>query len=146
MSPKEKAFRQMSLYCRLRDAIEWNRLHSVDISDIQPKMLLVKCCSCTKIGSWFYNMQAGHFIARGSRGQSGVFYDERNVHAQCGECNGFKQGNALGYLDFMKDRYGELVINELRVLDAQVKSYSSLECLKYEIMYREMYKDLLKEF
>jgi hypothetical protein len=146
MSPKEKAFKQMSLYCRLRDALEWSREHSVDIMEIQPKLLLVKCCSCPTIGTWYYKMQGGHFIPRGSKGQSGIYFDERNVHAQCGTCNGHRQGNALPYLDFMVAKYGQPVVDELRLLDAQVKSYGSVELMGYEMMYKQMYSELLKEF
>jgi hypothetical protein len=91
-------------------------------------------------------MQAGHFIPRGSRGQSGVYYDERNVHAQCKDCNGFKEGNTLVYLEFMQQKYGQKVIDELRVLDAMVKSYSSFELMKIEMLYKQLFKELLKEF
>lgn len=146
MTPKEKAFQQMSLYCRLRDALEWSREHSVDVTGVQPQLLVVKCCTCKVIGTWKYKMQGGHFLPRGSRGQSGVYYDERNVHAQCKECNGFKEGNTLVYLEFMQQKYGQDTVDELRALDLMVKSYSSFELMKYEILYKQMYKELLKEF
>ena len=91
-------------------------------------------------------MQGGHFIPRGSRGQSGVYFDERNVHAQCGTCNGHKQGNALSYLDYMIAKYGQPVVDQLRVLDAQIRSYHSVDLMGFELMYKKMYADLLKEF
>ena len=91
-------------------------------------------------------MDAGHFIPRGSRGQSGVYFDERNIHAQCGECNGFKEGNRLEYLDFMNERYGPEVVTELRNLDAMVRSYTAVELAGYELMYKQMFKDLLKQY
>ena len=146
MSPKEKAFKQMSYYCRLRDALEWSWEHSIDVTGTQPKLLLVRCCSCAKIGSWYYTMQGGHFIPRGSRGQSGVYFDERNVHAQCKNCNAYQQGNALPYLDYMIARYGQPVVDQLRVLDAQIRSYHSGDLLGFEIMYKQLYTELLKEF
>lgn len=146
MSPKEKAFKQMSLYCRLRDALSWSLANYQDVTGIQPQLLVVKCCTCKTIGTWKYKMQAGHFIPRGSRGQSGVYYDERNVHAQCKDCNGFKEGNTLVYLEFMQQKYGQKVIDELRVLDAMVKSYSSFELMKIEMLYKQLFKELLKEF
>ena len=136
----------MSNYCRLRDALEWSRAHSIDVTGIQPQLLVVKCCTCKTIGTWKYKMQAGHFIPRGSRGQSGVYYDERNVHAQCKDCNHYKEGNTLVYLDFMIGKYGQDTVDQLRVLDAQVRSYHSVDLLGFEIMYKQLYSELLKEF
>ena len=67
-------------------------------------------------------MDAGHFISRGSGGMSGVYFDERNIHTQCKPCNGFHQGNAQKYGDYMLQKYGQEVIDILRTLD-KVNSY-----------------------
>jgi hypothetical protein len=91
-------------------------------------------------------MQAGHFIPRGSRGQSGVYFDERNVHAQCKECNGFKEGNTLVYLEYMVEKYSQAVVDELRALDRMVKSYGSVELMGYELLFKKLYSELLEEF
>lgn len=146
MSPKEKAFKQMSLFCRLRDALDWSRANYQDVTGIQPQLLVVKCCTCKTIGTWKYKMQAGHFIPRGSRGQSGVYFDERNVHAQCKECNGFKEGNTLVYLEYMVEKYSQAVVDELRALDRMVKSYGSVELMGYELLFKKLYSELLEEF
>ena len=58
-------------------------------------------------------MHAGHFISRGSRGASGVYFDERNVNAQCKSCNAFHQGRAENYREFMLKKYSQKVIDEL---------------------------------
>lgn len=145
MGKKDKAWTACSKYTRLRDAILWNRLHHQDICGIQPKLLLVKCCTCQRIQIW-PRMDAGHFIPRGSKGQSGVYFDERNIHAQCAECNGFTEGNTLVYLEFMQEKYGQDVVDELRALDLMVKSYSAYDLMKYEFLYRKLYEELLKEF
>lgn len=145
MGKKDKAWKACSKYIRLRDAIAWSRENYQDITGIQPKLLVVKCVTCTRIQSW-PRMDAGHFIPRGSRGQSGVYFDERNIHAQCGECNGYKEGNTLPYFDFMFIKYGQPVIDELRALDLMIKSYNSFELMKYEMLYKKMYRELLKEF
>ena len=145
MGKKDKAWTACSKYIRLRDAILWNRANGQDICGIQPKFLVVQCCTCSTIKSW-PRMDAGHFIPRGSRGQSGVYFDESNIHAQCGECNGFTEGNTLVYLEFMREKYGQDVVDELRALDLMVKSYGSVELLGYEIMYKQMFNELLKEF
>lgn len=142
---KDKAWNQCSKYIRLRDSIEWNRANYQDITGIQPKLLLCKCVTCSTIKIW-PRMDAGHFIPRGSRGQSGVYFHEKNIHCQCSDCNGFKEGNTLAYLDFMVAKYGQSVVDELRALDAMVKSYSAFELMGFELMYKQMYKELMKEF
>lgn len=145
MGKKDKAWNACSKYIRLRDAIRWSKDNYQDITGIQPKLLVVKCVTCSRIQSW-PRMDAGHFIPRGSRGQSGVYFDERNIHAQCSECNQHKQGATLEYHDFMQQMYGQPVIYELRALDAMIKSYSAYELMKYEVLYKQMFKELLKEF
>ncbi len=145
MGKKDKAWNACSKYTRLRDAILWNRANHQDICGIQPKLLLVKCCTCSTIKIW-PRMDAGHFIPRGSRGQSGVYFDERNINAQCGECNKYREGNTLAYREFMIQKYGQDVVDELRALDLMVKSYNVFELMKIELMYKAMYVELLKEF
>ena len=142
---KDKAWKACSKYIRLRDSIEWSRANNFDITGTQPKLLLCKCVTCNTIKSW-PRLDAGHFIPRGSRGQSGVYFDERNIHAQCGSCNAYQQGNTLVYLEFMQAKYGQPVVDELRALDLMVKSYSAYELMKYEILYKQLYGELLKEF
>lgn len=145
MSALQKATKWMSLYCRLRDAIEWNRKFRADITEVDPKKLVVKCCTCSKIGCWLF-MDAGHFIPKGTRGQSGVRFDERNVHAQCSECNAFNQGKTLEYLDYMVEKYGREVIDDLRRKDKVIskKRVFKLNCIAQ--CYKEQYLDLLKGF
>lgn len=143
MTPLKEATKWMSLYCRLRDAIDWNRQFPEDIIGIKPNKLVVKCCTCGKIGSWFYSMEAGHFIPKGKGGQSGVRWDERNVHAQCSGCNAFHQGRALEYRDYMLKEYGQEVIDELRNLDKIIRRRSTFEFMSYANMYKGMYQGLL---
>ena len=50
---------------------------------------MCRCVTCGKPDHW-KEMDAGHFI---SREKLPVRYDERNVHAQCKQCNRFKSGN-----------------------------------------------------
>lgn len=88
-------------------------------------------------------MDAGHFIPKGKGGQSGVRWDERNVHAQCSGCNAFHQGRTLDYQDYMLKEYGQEVIDELRKLDKIIRRRSSLELMSYANMYKGMYQELL---
>ena len=146
MTALQEAEKHMSLYCRLRDALKWNRKFPIDISVEDPKKLVVKCCTCIRVGNWFYTMQGGHFIPKGSRGESGVRFDERNVHAQCPDCNGFHQGRTLEYLDYMLEEYGQEVIDELRREDIALKhKRGQLELLATASIYRDLYNDLIEK-
>jgi hypothetical protein len=42
-------------------------------------------------------------------------YDEKNVNAQCRECNRFNEGNAIGYHAGLVKKYGEAVIEYLNI-------------------------------
>jgi len=139
-SAKKIAWDWCSRYCRLRDALAYCRKNGIDLRQFaRIEDIVGACCTCGKVLSWVY-MDAGHFIGRGLGGRSGVYFDERNINLQCKPCNGFKQGSPLEYRDFMLKRYGQQVIDNLRILD-KTQSY------KYKIegigiMYKEMYKKL----
>jgi len=141
-TPKQKAWDWCSKYIRLRDALAYCGEKGIDPTQFaRIEDLPVKCCTCDKVRQWI-DMDAGHFIGRGLGGRSGVYFDERNIHAQSKDCNALEQGN-LAYLDFMLDKYGQKVIDELRWLDKN-QSY------KYKItaigeMYKRMYEELKGE-
>ncbi len=69
----------------------------------------VACCSCGTIRHW-KSMDAGHYI---SRTHLHVRYDNMNVHAQCKGCNAFKQGNPVGYREFLVREYGESAVRNM---------------------------------
>ena len=46
----------------------------------------------------------------------------------------------------MQAKYGQAVVDELRALDLMVKSYSTYALMGIELMYKQLYKGLLKEF
>lgn len=109
---KKKASDWMSKYVRLRDSIEYcERIGEATDTGIG------ECCTCGRIVNWKYKADAGHFIGKGMGGGSGVYFDERNVHLQCKSCNAFRQGHPLVYYDFMLKKYGQAVIDELRIKD-----------------------------
>ena len=139
-SQKKKTWIWCSKYTRLRDALEYCRKNGIDLRQFaRPEDIPVKCCSCGLIMPWIRG-DAGHFIPRGSGGMSGVYFDERNINFQCKPCNGFEQGNALAYQDFMLDKYGQDVIDELRFLD-KTNSYK-YKLIGLELYYKEEYKKL----
>lgn len=141
MTAKQKAWEWCSKYIRLRDALEYQRLN--------PEIELgwVKCCTCGRLIHIKKNADAGHFIARGSRGASGVYFDERNINTQCKNCNGgFYKGQNIraevdtAYENFMLEKYGQDVIDKLRFLDAN-RSYK-YRIIGIGLMYKQMYKEL----
>jgi len=84
-------------------------------------------------------MQGGHFIPKGSKGESGVRFDERNVHAQCPDCNAFNQGRTLEYLDYMLAEYGQEVIDELRRDDIALKHQrGTVELMSFRLLYKDL--------
>ena len=86
---KDKAWKVFALYIKLRDA------------DGQG---LCECCTCGKVLEFDSgDCQAGHFVA--GRGGA-VLYDSKVVHAQCGICNLWNNGEQAKYLLFMKRKHG----------------------------------------
>lgn len=138
---KKEAWDWCSKYIRLRDAIEYQkRFPEVDLG-------WVDCCTCGRIIHIKKNADAGHFIDRGSGGASGVYFDERNIHTQCKLCNGgFRKGvNIQGkvkgaYNQFMMDKYGPKVIDELLWLDRN-QSYNN-KIVGIGLMYKQMFEEL----
>ena len=136
MTAKKKAWTWCSKYIRLRDAIEHQK------NNPEEPFGNVKCCTCGRVTIWNKNTDAGHFISKSSRGGSGVYFDERNIHAQCKDCNGFNQGKPHEYEFFMVDKYGQDVVDMLRYLDKN-QSYQG-KIVQIGLMYQEMFNELKK--
>jgi hypothetical protein len=101
--------------------------------DCGPGSVYGICCTCGKTYH-FSQLQAGHFIP--GRHNS-VLFDLRNCHAQCMKCNVFLHGNPVEYYQFMLNKYGQDVIDELRSLD---KIKTQFKVWQLEIMYNEFKK------
>lgn len=149
MTPKEKTFTICSRFIRLRDALDYCKRMRVDVSDfVRPEDIIGQCCTCTTVKSWIY-MDAGHWIDRGSGGQSGVYFDERNINLQCKTCNaGFYKGKRKpdvksAYDAFMLEKYGQDVMDELIVRDRMVTRKFSVIILGLHQVYTEEYQKLL---
>uniref|UniRef100_A0A6H1ZPX5 Putative lambda recombination protein n=1 Tax=viral metagenome TaxID=1070528 RepID=A0A6H1ZPX5_9ZZZZ len=120
----------LSHYILLRDALP-------------PDYEWCRCCTCGKlIRRLDRNCHAGHFVTKGHGGSSGVYWDERNIHAQCNNCNRWQEGNQVEYYPFMLEKYGQAVIDELR-LKHRLPRPNSID--EYGIYYREAYKELKKK-
>ncbi len=100
---KKKAWDAFSIYIRKRDAkrdeltLDGDRAY---------------CITCTKPYPAFGKgcLQAGHFI--GGRNNQ-VLFDERQVFAQCYNCNINLKGNWVPYRKKMVELYGEAVVSEM---------------------------------
>lgn len=136
---KAIAWRHCSLYCRLRDAIEYQKNYPT------VPFGYVACCTCGTVKHWRHG-DAGHWIDRGHGGMSGVYFDERNINFQDKTCNaGLYRGDKRidvkkAYDEFMLRKYGQEVMDELRWLDKNQSYRGKLHAIAE--MYRQMYFEL----
>lgn len=96
------------------------------------------CISCGKQDRW-KNTDAGHYIPK-TAGLS-IYFDERNVNAQCTGCNRFRHGNLSAYAIALRKKYGPDILEELDRLRRQTRKISPLE---YQTLI-EKYKKLIQE-
>ena len=90
-----------------------------------------ECVTCGTAKSW-KELHAGHFIPA-AKGNA-IRWDTRGIHPQCYRCNINLQGNWPAYYEYMKDRYGLEVIDELIVKSNVVLKLTALD---YEQMIAE---------
>lgn len=108
---------------------------------VDPEPYTAPCVSCHKpypisgVGC----MQAGHFIT--SKKMS-IRYDEKNVHAQCYNCNINLKGNWDAYYDSMITMYGQDSIEELKQKRFEITKYSAYELEEMTNHYKMKLKDL----
>lgn len=133
---KKDTWEWMAKYIKLKEAIEDN---------LDPTFTLVRCKTCGAILTrGTQNCQAGHFISRGSGGQSGVYFEEINVHVQCSQDNAFNQGSPKEYEKYMLQRYGQEVIDRLR-LKHKIGSYSDEAIIALGVYYKQQYELLCQK-
>ena len=143
MTPKAKAWKACSRYCRLRDALAYCKEHGLDLHQFtRPEDIIGACCTCGAVKSWIW-MDAGHFISRASGGLSGVYFDERNVNLQCKQCNGFSQGFAQEYREYIIKKYGEDMPDELLQKHYILPDMKNLAMRATEQYYKQRYKELV---
>ena len=89
---------------------------------------VARCVTCGIRDSWKL-MDNGHYLVRG---KLGTRYDERNCHVQCRKCNRLGQGMMKQYTLFMRARYGQSVIDELKAKARDpIKTYELEAMIKY---------------
>lgn len=89
-------------------------------------------------------MDAGHFISRASGGVSGVYFDERNVNLQCKQCNGFSQGFAQEYREYIIEKYDEYMPAELKAKHYILPNMKDLAMRATEKYYKDKYRELVE--
>lgn len=95
------------------------------------------CITCGRRDDW-KNMDAGHYIPR-SVGGLALYFDEKNVHAQCGGCNRFGHGRLYDYALALKRKYGDTILEELEYKRRKVRPWSKSE---YELLIKDYQKKL----
>ncbi len=71
------------------------------------------CCSCGKV-SFGASMGGGHYIAKGACSLE-YYFSEKNVHAQCTNCNLKLEGNRPAYRAFLLQKYGKEALEDLEL-------------------------------
>jgi len=69
------------------------------------------CCTCGRVflgGA----IGGGHYIAKGASSLE-YYFHERNVHAQCTNCNLKLEGNRPAYRAFLLQKYGQETLDDL---------------------------------
>jgi len=97
---KEELWKVFSIFIRLRDSDEYGYCY---------------CISCGKKLFWKSRLQgahAGHFIPRAEG--NAVYFNEKNVNAQCYHCNIKLSGNQYKYSIALDKKCGEGTSAELR--------------------------------
>lgn len=130
---KRKTWDEFSKFIRYRD---WKAQGELYLDDIK----VARCFTCSKLypieGKG--TMQAGHFIP-GRKNH--YLFDEKQVHAQCYNCNVNLKGNWPNYLENMILKYG---VNETDKILAERKTYKKYTIPELEEL-REFYKSKLND-
>ncbi len=138
---KTTAWNWCSKYIRLRDAIAYCEKYGIDLGQYNdPTLVIVKCCTCSTAKSWKW-MDAGHFHSRGLGGGSGVYWDERNIAAQCKQCNKWRQGAAQEFEVYLIDLYGQEVLDELAIKN-RIPQKENIHAIG--MYYKQEYKKLVR--
>lgn len=131
----KRLWKVYSQYIRLRDYSK----------QVDPDPYLAPCISCHKMYpiAGVGCMQAGHFITT-IRGE--IRYDERNVHAQCYNCNVNLKGAWDMYYASMLRMYGQEVIDELMSRRMIAKRFNPVELEKLYYEYKRKLGELTDQY
>lgn len=78
------------------------------------KRIEKNCYTCPAKNLQGQNFQCGHYLPVALSGSNNTLsWDERQIHAQCGRCNGVGQGQQVAYRSHLVSQYGESAVKEL---------------------------------
>lgn len=123
---KNELDRVFSLYIRRRDTTEQNGER------------FGVCISCKKHIKYEQG-DAGHFI---NRRHLSLRWNEKNTNFQCRNCNRFDEGNNIGYIAGMINRYGQSIIMELQLKKNSISKLNTWELEQLIIHYKNETKKL----
>ena len=124
MKPEEKLDKVFSEYIRLRDSKPYG--HKA-----------FRCISCGRVLP--FNMaDCGHFVKRSNKATR---WDEENCHAQCIDCNRFRDGNYEGFRNGLAVKLGKEKVEELILKGRGIEKFSKSD-IEEKIKY---YKAKIKE-
>lgn len=96
----------------------------------------IQCISCSKWIHW-KDSQLGHFH------HNVLDFHPINTNPQCGQCNGFKKGNARGYARWLANTYGADVFDKL-LEDKRKGRIAKYSRSDYELMIAEFKAKAIK--
>lgn len=95
------------------------------------------CFTCGSRGLQGINAQAGHYLPVGLVGSNNALsWDERQIHLQCGRCNGVGQGEQVAYKAKLILLHGEKTVAELEARRYKVDAIKDWQEIikKYEVL------------
>uniref|UniRef100_A0A6M3KLV7 Putative lambda recombination protein n=1 Tax=viral metagenome TaxID=1070528 RepID=A0A6M3KLV7_9ZZZZ len=119
---KKKTDDWCSRYIRIRDAVKFS------CSEYG------QCYTCGKIVH-VKKANSGHFKSRGIGGGSGIYFDERAIHLQCIQCNGFCGGKPEEYEEHLIRDYGREVVEELK-RKHKINKYTLMDLFGLELYFK----------
>lgn len=94
------------------------------------------CISCGgKLGAKY---DAGHY--HNANNHWAVRFDERNVHAQCVQCNRDRHGNLINYRNGLILRIGRLELSKLDSIANETRNFTRSELKQIEMLYKSKKK------
>lgn len=97
------------------------------------------CQTCGRTGRGRF-MNAGHYIQ--AFGHAAVFFDERNVFAQCVNCNLWGGGKQAILRDVVIKKFGEKAEKELWEKAKKTKQWTKKELKELSRVYKDKYEKL----
>jgi hypothetical protein len=100
-----------------------------------------QCVTCGKVLPWNDpGMNAGHFV---SRSRHATVFHFTNCHPQCASCNDHKGGNAARYEEYMVERFGREMVDELKRCGEQKLKWTCEELAEKKIQFLGMQKNAM---